>query len=278
MITDAQIHLWEADSLARPWPPGVKPDIPEPLTAERFIGMMDQVGVGRAVISPPGVCGFDSRYALECCARYPDRFAITSRWDLDDPANAERLPTWLDQPGMIGIRLALVGANRQRWTQSGQLDAFWSAAEAHDIPLMVFCPADPTPVGRAAQAHPGLKLVVDHVNLVGSRPDTVDTLVDALIALAPHPNIGVKLGALPIRSATRYPFEDLHAPLRRVYDAFGPRRLMWASDQTTTMAQDKASYRENLDLIRVAALGFIPAQEMDWILGGTVSDWFGWPA
>ncbi len=278
MITDAQIHLWEADTPERPWPPGVKADIEPPLTDDRFIPMMDEAGVARAVISPPGVSGFDPTYALECARRHPDRLAVTSRWSLDDPSGPERLPTWLDQPGMIGIRLAILPGNLERWRGGGELDRFWVDAERYDIPLMVFAPGTLPEVARAAERHPGLKLVVDHVNLVNSTPDTVGERVDALNELARFDNVGVKLGALPLRSATRYPFADLHAPLRRVYDAFGPRRLMWASDQTTTLAKDKASYRENLDLIRTAALGDIPAEDMDWILGRAVSEWFRWPA
>jgi L-fuconolactonase len=277
MITDAQIHLWPPNSAARPWAEGAKPDVDPPLTAERFIAIMDAVGVSRAVISPPGVSGYDSSYALECAARYPRRFAVTSRWNLDDPNNPGRIATWLRQPGMIGIRLGLVGANRQRWAESGELEAFWSAAERHAIPLMVFSPGSVVEIAAAARAHPALKLVVDHANLTGSTPDTLNTKANDLIALAPFPNVGVKLGALPIQSATRYPFADLHPLLRRIYDAFGAKRLMWASDQTTTMARDKASYLENLDLVRRAALGFVPSEDMEWILGRTVSEWFNWP-
>lgn len=278
MITDAQIHLWEADSPERPWPPGVKADVEPPLTAERFIPMMDEAGVARAVISPPGVSGFDPSYALECAQRYPDRLAVTSRWTLDDPKGRERLPTWLDQPGMIGIRLGILPSNLERWRDGGQLAQFWADAERLDIPLMVFAPGTLAEIEHAARRHPGLKLVVDHVNLVNSTPDTVDERIDALNALAQFPNVGVKLGALPIRSAMPYPFADLHAPLRRVYDAFGAERLMWASDQTTTMAKDKASYLENLNLIREGAFAGIPAADMDRILGGTVSEWFRWRA
>jgi predicted TIM-barrel fold metal-dependent hydrolase len=275
VIIDAQIHLWEADRPDRPWPAGAKPDIPEPLTAERFIAMMDEVNVDRALISPPAVCGFDPSYALECAAKYPDRLAVTSRWNLDDPAWRERLPTWLDQPGMVGIRLGIVGATRERWRDTGVLEQFWSGAERCDIPLMVFTPGSLSEVDAAAEAHPGLRLVIDHVNLMGTTPATVDDKVNELLPLARHPNLGVKLGALPIRSGQGYPFADLHAPLQRVYEAFGPRRLMWASDQTTTMAQDKASYGENLGLMR-AAFAAIPSEDLDWILGRTVAEWFHW--
>ena len=72
-ITDAQIHLWEADSAERPWPKGVKPNLVEPMTAERALSMMDELGIDRAVIAPPAVCGFDPSYAIECAQKYPDR-------------------------------------------------------------------------------------------------------------------------------------------------------------------------------------------------------------
>lgn len=275
-ITDSQIHLWEADSPARPWPAGVKPDLAEPMTAERFIPMMDELGIARAVISPPGVSGFDPGYALDCARRYPDRLAVTSRWTLDDPEGPARLGSWLDQPGMIGIRFAIVPASAQRWREDGRLAQFWTDAARHDIPLMVFAPGTIAEIETAAAAHPGLKLVVDHANLVGSTPETVGERIADLVALARFPNVGVKLGSLPLRSAKGYPFDDLQPHLRRVFDAFGPQRLMWASDLTTSLAAGKATYRENLDMLR-EALAFASDEDMAWVLGGTVSDWFRWP-
>lgn len=276
MIIDSQIHLWEADSPVRPWAAGMKPDIEPAMTAERFIAMMDEAGVDRAVIAPPGVSGFDPSYALTCAARYPERFAVTSRWTLDDPAWRADLPGWLDQKGMVGIRLGLVPAAEARWTESGDLQAFWSEAERLSIPLMVFAPAGVEGVAKAAAAHPRLTLVVDHVNLVGSTPDTVAERITALNALAHFPNVAVKLGSLPLRSAEAYPYSDLHAPLMRVLEAFGANRLMWASDQTTTIARDRGSYFENLDMIRQAFAG-LAKDELDQILGGTVARLFRWP-
>jgi hypothetical protein len=52
---------------------------------------------------------------------------------------------------------------------------------------------------------------------------------------------------------------------------------MWAADITTTLNRDKGSYAESLALVRTAALGFVPEAEIARILGGTVSEWFGWP-
>lgn len=275
MIIDSQIHLWEADGPDRPWAEGARPDVEPPLTAERFLPMMDEIGVSRAIIAPPGVSGFDPGYALECAARFPDRLAVTSRWTLDDPDWRVRLPGWLDQPGMIGIRLGLLPAARSRWSESGDLAAFWAAAEELAIPLMIFAPRDLDAIEQAAGSHPALTLVVDHANLVISSPDTVDELIEQLNRLARYPNVAVKLGSLPLRSRGGYPYADLHAPLLRLYDAFGAERLMWASDQTTTMARNKGSYRENLNLMRDAFAG-LPGAELDLVLGGTVAKLFPW--
>src|SRR4051812_12215237 len=107
MITDAQVHLWEANRPDRPWPEGSKADLAEPMTAERFLPMMDEVGVDRAIIAPPYVAGFTPTYALECAARYPKRLAVMGRYDPEDPNSPDLLPHWLDSPGMLALRLNL---------------------------------------------------------------------------------------------------------------------------------------------------------------------------
>jgi hypothetical protein len=53
LIVDAQVHLWKAESPDWPWVPGMKPQMPEPFTIEKLVPLMDDAGVGRAVIVPP---------------------------------------------------------------------------------------------------------------------------------------------------------------------------------------------------------------------------------
>jgi hypothetical protein len=35
-IVDSQIHMWKASTPDRPWVPGFRPQIPEPMTIERW--------------------------------------------------------------------------------------------------------------------------------------------------------------------------------------------------------------------------------------------------
>ena len=78
MIVDSQTHLWKASSPDYPWNPGVKPQLPEPFTIERVLPLMDEAGVNRVVIVPPGLNDVNS-YALEAARRYPGRFAVMGR-------------------------------------------------------------------------------------------------------------------------------------------------------------------------------------------------------
>jgi predicted TIM-barrel fold metal-dependent hydrolase len=55
--------------------------------------------------------------------------------------------------------------------------------------------------------------------------------------------------------------------VRRVLDAFGPERLMWASDSPFQVVGGH-TYRDSIDLIR-RRLDFLTAGDRDWILRKT---------
>ena len=74
MIVDAQIHFWKAESPDWQWVPGLKPQLPEPMTIERIVPLMEEAGVDRVVIVPPSWVGDRNDYALEAVHRYPNRF------------------------------------------------------------------------------------------------------------------------------------------------------------------------------------------------------------
>src|ERR671914_1993643 len=104
MIADAQVHLWKADTPDWPWVSGAKPQLPEPMTIERVLPLMDEAGVDRVVIVPPALNDRND-YALEAAKRYPNRFGVMGRIALQDPKSAALLPIWKEQPGMLGVRL-----------------------------------------------------------------------------------------------------------------------------------------------------------------------------
>src|SRR5438067_12228700 len=91
LIVDSQIHLWPANTPERPWVAGARPQLPEPFTIERVVPMLDEAGVDRVVIVPPTLEGERIDYAQEAVKRYPGRFAIMARIELDQPDRGTRL-------------------------------------------------------------------------------------------------------------------------------------------------------------------------------------------
>jgi L-fuconolactonase len=76
-ITDAQFHMFAADTPERPWPKEGRtaPPLKHPgsFTAEQMLGAMEAIGVDRAVIVPPAWAGeaANNANALAAAAKYP---------------------------------------------------------------------------------------------------------------------------------------------------------------------------------------------------------------
>lgn len=240
---------------------------------------MDRAGVARAVIVPPSWEGDRNDVALAAAARYPDRFAVMGRVPIETPAEAHRLPTWRDQPGMLGLRvtfhrtpwLELLDGAGGRASGGGGIEWLWREAERASLPVMVYAPGRARTIGAIAARHPGLSLVVDHLAIpVDAVGDAAFADLGDVLALARHPNVAVKASALPCHSRERYPFRDLHAPLRRVFDAFGPSRMFFGTDYSRL----PCSYEEAIRLF-TEALEFLSEDDRAEIMGRAAARWLG---
>jgi predicted TIM-barrel fold metal-dependent hydrolase len=270
-ILDSQVHVWGDDSPSRPWPPGRAAQahrVPA-IGAEEMIAAMDRAGVSRAVIVPPSWEGDRNDVALAAAAKYPDRFLVMGRLPIETNAEAHRLSTWRDQPGMLGVRVTL---HRSPWLEafdSGAVEWFWGEAERSALPVMVYAPRRARSLGGVAGRHRGLAIVVDHLAIpVETAGDAAFEAIDDVLALAAHPNVAVKVSALPCHSRERYPFRDLHSQLRRVFDAFGPSRMLFGSDYSRL----PCSYEDAIRLF-TEALDFLSSDDRAQIMGAAAARW-----
>jgi predicted TIM-barrel fold metal-dependent hydrolase len=165
-IADAQVHIWAAPTPERPWlPPG--PDIPAPhkpvpFTKDDLLREMDAAGVDRAVLVTPLWEGYRNDLMLAAAQAHPERFGVMGRLDPLAPDSRGRIATWLEQPGMLGLRLLFRPAEQHQLID-GSIDWLWPAAERAGVPLMVFARhADLHFIDRVAERCPGLKLTIDH--------------------------------------------------------------------------------------------------------------------
>jgi predicted TIM-barrel fold metal-dependent hydrolase len=93
-----------------------------------------------------------------------------------------------------------------------------------------------------------------------------DEDVTKLCQLARHPHTHVKVSAFYALGSKMPPYDDLVPMIRRVFDGFGPERLMWASDSPYQLAAPN-SYQASLDLVQ--RLDFLSESDRDWLLRKT---------
>ena len=274
MITDAQIHLWQIDRPDRPWPKPLRgtPQREGGWSAEQALASMDAIGVDRAVIVPAVVAGDRNEYAMEVAQQYPDRFRIMGRIDnANAEASARLLPAWKQQPGMLGVRLSL-GVDQQLEERS--LEWLWKGCEEYDIPVMMLPQGGPIleRVAEVAEQHPALTIILDHLALKLVGDGTAWNTLDATLALARFPKVNVKVSSVPNFSTQPYPYRDVVPHIKRVYEAYGPRRMFWGSDLTRL----RGTYIDCLRLFR-DEMDFLSAEDRTWILGRGIAECIGWP-
>jgi predicted TIM-barrel fold metal-dependent hydrolase len=274
LIVDAHVHMWKASTPERPWVPGAKPQLPEPFTSERLVPMMNEAGVERVVIVPPSLEGDRLDYAQEAVKRFPGRFAIMGCIALNDPATARRFPAWKEQLGVLGIRSNITVA-QAAWLSDGTADWFWPAVEKAGIPVMFLTTGQTHRFARIAERHPGLVLIIDHMGVSSQtvRNNAVTAAIDQSVALAKYPNVSVKLSAAPLFSSEPYPFRDVTPHIRRLFDAYGPRRCYWGTDMTNSFA--RATYRQRITHF-TEELDFLSEDDKDWIMGRALIARLGW--
>jgi hypothetical protein len=84
--------------------------------------------------------------------------------------------------------------------------------------------------------------------------------------------VAVKVSALPCYVAEPYPFPTLHPLIRRVVEAFEPRRCFWGTD----LSHLTCPYKQCLTLF-TEELKFLSDGDKEWILGRGIAEWLNWP-
>lgn len=266
-IVDAQVHIWGKGT-----PSHMHRQVPV-FTAEELLAEMDAAGVDAALIHPP--CSWDpdsNAIAVEAARRYPERFAVMGQFPPNLPENRRLIEGWRNQPGMMGLRWPLILPEQQAWLRDGTLDWLWPAAEREGLPIAMLGSLFLGDFRRIAEAHPGLKLILDHCGLVRMAKDEAAFAdLDELVALARLPNVAVKATGAPAYSTQPYPYRNIQDGLHRLFDAFGPERFFWGTDITRM----PCSYRQCVTFF-TEELPWLRGRDLEGVMGRGLCAWIGW--
>jgi predicted TIM-barrel fold metal-dependent hydrolase len=122
-------------------------------------------------------------------------------------------------------------------------------------------------IGRMCARFPETPVVIDHIARIGADGVIRDADIAALAKLAAHGRTHVKISALYALGKKQYPYLDLIPMVRRLFQAYGPQRLMWASD-SPFQVENGHTYAGSVELVR-DRLDFLSAEDHEWLLAKT---------
>jgi len=227
---------------------------------EHLLAQMNTYGIDKVVISHVCYYGTNNSYPSYCVRTYPDKFAAIGLlvghrlYSPDDVENPSRLERLMKEEHLVGLRLSPIYDKDVVWMNDPVSYPLWKKAEELGAVFNIFlAPHQISEVGDMAQRFPGVKVVIDHFAMIDiSRPDSEG--IDPLLDLEKHPNVYIRT-SLHNPSQEQTPYRDMWPHLRRIYDRFGPKRMIYANFYELLIMKD--------------LIPFFTAEDKDWILGKT---------
>jgi predicted TIM-barrel fold metal-dependent hydrolase len=241
-LVENATHMFSEDQVHFPFhPKGTNK--PRPSTVENYSNFVRETKLDHTVIVQSEVYQDDHRY-LEYCFEHepsPGYFKGTCLFDPIDPKTPARIDELVRRlkGRIVGIRIhtlnapgtppATDGPMRNRDLQSVGMKNTWR--KMHDLGLMVqmqTIPHHAPRIGALAGQFRDMPVIIDHLALParGTAAEYED-----VINLSKLPRVYMKVSSLT----------DKDKPLvRRLYDAYGPDRLIWGGYGSSVPAFERA--------------------------------------
>lgn len=244
--------------------------------------LMQYAGIDRAVVQCGGVYGRLNGYYAEMLREHPhlsEKLLPLARIDEEcayEDAELARLEAAVRIDGLKGIWFA---CREDRFRS--RYKPFWDQVKKLGVP--VFLAFFPERESWCDSLRPLVDWLVDYSSIPCVLPqafplstteyeDTID-VPDLVKEVIVNGNIFVEL-AYPIgRGAIEeYPYPMCRAAVRRLYEEFGPRKLVWGSD--IPMVERYCTYLQSLHYL-TDHCGFISADDMELITSTNIAGMFG---
>jgi L-fuconolactonase len=264
-VVNAAEHVWVVSDRRFP----IKPELatcPTNLpnydySGEFLLSEMRTYNVDAVVISHVCYYGRDNSYTSHCIKAFPGKFAgfgllvgyrLYSPADKENPSRLERL---VKEDGLVGLRLSPIYDRDVVWFNDPVCYPLWKKAEQLGCTFNIFlAPHQVGQVEDMAERFPGVNVVIDHIAMIDiNAPDSAG--FGPLLDLARFPNVYVRTSMHNPSKTKEMPYRDVWPFLRRLYDRYGPKRLLWANFFEYTINKD--------------VIPFFTSEDKEWIMGRT---------
>ncbi len=268
---DAHVHVWTPDVKQFPLAVGFQQQQMQPasFTPEQLFAHSKPTGVTRIVLIQMSFYGFDNAYMLDSMQRFPGVFSGVAIVDENDQP-AQRMKAL--KAGSARVRIRPGSRPIASWLTGPGMAEMWKTSATENLAMCHLINPDSLPhVDAMCKKYPETPVVIDHFARIGVDGEIRKADLDQLCGLSQHKNVSVKISAYYALGKKQAPYLDLVPMIRRLLDAYGPERLMWASDNPYQVV-DGHEYAPSIDLIK--NLTGISDGDRDWLLRGTAEKVF----
>src|SRR5262245_35136970 len=263
-IIDPHVHVWKKDP-QYPWAKETTRPPDKDATAEMLLDLMKANGVEKTVIIQVIHYRWDNSYLADVLKKYPTYFKGVARVNPESPAAPDDLSRLVEQQGFRGVRISPAGNASGDWIRGPLMPPLWKRCDSLKAPMTVLAPVTRMPdVALLIEKYPDLTVVIDHM---ADSPLGQPDQLNLLIALQRYPKVFVKVSHTWSRSLQPYRYTGRQARVKRLYDAFGPRRLMWGTDWR--LVENHCRYAKALAMVR-DEMKFLNEDDKSWMLSKTI--------
>ena len=272
-MIDAHVHIWTNDFGKYPLSAGFSPADIKPLVflASDILDLARPSGVTRIVLVQMSYYGTDNSYMLDTMQQRPGVFGGIAVVDPDGGAPDVEMRA-LARKGVRGFRIYPPTSKVAGWLSGeGTNKMFRCGAQEHLAICLLTNPNALEVIDRQCEKYPETPVIIDHMARIGAGGPIPPSEVKALARLARYPRVKVKVSAFYYLGQLKPSHLDLGPMIKQLLDAFGPQRLMWASDCPFQTVNE--TYEDSISLLR-DRLDFLSSTDKEWILRGTAEESF----
>lgn len=278
-VVDTHMHVWARKNSTRyPFPHPYSSNFdgpPHDATVEMLIDDMDRHGCTHAVLVQVIYHGWDNTYVADCVKQYPDRLKAHGLIDPTDPQVADKLKFWMNEHGLHGMRFSAIYYQDGRhggdgWINAPETHRLWrTAADLGAVFNFFIAPEQLPKLEVMVKAYPDVPVIIDHFSQLDLGSENPEPNVKRLLAMARYPGVRVKISELTsVSKSGTYPFPDAWPLVRRLYETFGPDRLLFGTGYpgAARAAYQRPTLDREIDLIR-SEIPFFTKEDREMILG-----------
>ncbi len=274
---DAHSHIWPPETDMFPLVNGQsqKNLNPASFTDDELMAIARPEGVGRVVLIQHSTYHlFDNSYLIDAVRRHPKLFRVVGMIDDRKPQPGKVMKTLLPR-GVTGFRITpfVLQEKPAEWLDGPGMNDMWhTGAETRQAMCCLINATDLPGIDRMCERFPDTPVVIDHFARIGADGQMRDAELNNLCRLARHTQTSIKISACYFLGEKKPPHSELIPMIKRIYDAFGPQRMMWGSDSPYQL-QGVNNYSASIGLIR-DRIDFFTPEDREWLLWKTAESLF----